>query len=314
MFYKTFSSNFALMYKALALVVILLSGESVSGQKLFNPSWVKGDTLRYFISQSALIDESRISLNTYETQIVVQAAENNQFYLAIRLFINASPNQEPHWSLFYNELKTVSFYFQFHPDSVNGLSKPIQTEKSLGELNQALQRFINYEWVQPKAYFEVVDWLKQLNELNGIPQVLGEYLNVLNSVFNCYSSNSVSANGRQTKTELIPCGTQPVQLNWAIADTTIRADPDSLIRKQTRSLNTNNKHQTYIDLNRCGKLLGLEDILQFDAYELMQQETWVAPANGKLFYRYTFDQEIRIQMEEAQSWQRVQTHIVGLNY
>lgn len=284
------------------------------GQQQLTPQWNVGDTFGYFLSESELIDEQRISLKTYEVEVVVQKTNKDRTVFEAYLHLTPQKDQGGHWIAFMQRLEQVPFTFYFEPGRQRTFSTPLQVNKTTEAINSILLELLSSNAVQPLAYAEISDWLKHVDTLNGLPQVLTNYFVPLDKLFDKYGQEIAPNNAKFNFLDEVPCGDSILFLSRFLEMATSFPAQDTLLMLISLCSDSSTELAVYNALNQCNKLKGLETQIMITSYSCTQVEKWSALLSNKTIYSYAYDEEILIGMGDIQNWQRVQKRIVFLKH
>ncbi|MHB1278696.1 MAG: hypothetical protein ACYC1Q_09870 [Bacteroidia bacterium] len=297
------------MKRASFFLLLLLFCTAVQAQERLIPVWMLGDSMRYFLSESELIDNERISLKTYELELRIRETNEKRSIFEGHVFLSAEKEQGEHWRTFYSLLRQVPFTFYFEPGRQKTFSQVIQAETTKKALDGILLELLGTYGVEPIAYSEITDWLGTNSEA-GIPAVLLGYFLPMNKVFDKYGTDITPSTEFEIADE-VACENSIVHVLWRLKMTTFPAH-DTLMQEVTMGLDSTTSLETYAALNRCGKLKGLETVVELSSYSCKTREHWAAILKEEKIVSYAYDEEIRIGMSEIQNWQRVQKRIICL--
>lgn len=297
------------MSRTLFLLLCALFPAFLQAQEMLVPNWKLGDSMRYFLSESELIDNERITLKTYELELRVRETNEKRSILEGRLFLSAEKEQGEHWSTFYKLLRHVPFTFYFEPGRQKTFSQAIQAETTKKALDAVLLDLLGNYGVEPLAYAEISDWLGR-DSRAGIPDVLLGYFIPMDKVFDKYGTD-ITPSAQFAIADEVDCTDSVLHVLWDLKMTTYPAH-DTLMQEISMGLDSTTSLETYAALNRCGKLKGLETEVQLSSYSSMTRERWAAILKEEKIVHYSYDEEIRIGMFDIQNWQRVQKRIICL--
>lgn len=300
------------MFRVYFVGFFLLVFGSVQAQTRLIPSWEQGDTLRYFLSESQLIDEQRVQLRTYEIEFFILKRDEKRFILEGHLYLKAEPHQGTQWPAFYRQLTLVPFTFYFQPGDAHPFSHPVNAERTRTIIKGLLSQQLTEMALQPIDYADLTGWLEEVDSQSALPKVLIEAFIPLNALFDKYGDETTPTALPIHFIDEVECNDTKVQLYWHLANTGLLLNVDTLKLERILAVDTSNTLNTFLTLNECGKLRGLETPVVFDSYSFVQKENWKVLLNANTIYSYAFDEEIRIQMGDIQNWQRVQKRIISL--
>lgn len=297
------------MNRAFFFLLLLLVTVNIQAQESLVPQWKPGDSMRYFLSESELIDNERISLKTYELELRIRETNEKRSVLEGHLFLTAEKEQGEHWTIFYRLLRNVPFTFYFEPGRQHTFSQAIRAETTKKALDGILLELLGTYGVEPIAYAEITDWLGK-NSVAGIPDVLPGYFIPMDKVFDKYGTD-ITPSAQFAIADEVDCSDSVLHVLWDLKMTTFPAH-DTLIQEVSMGLDSSTSLETYAALNRCGKLRGLETEVQLTSYYYKTREHWAAILKEEKIVMYSYDEEIRIGMYDIQNWQRVQKRIICL--
>lgn len=297
------------MKRTLFIVSLFLISAGLQAQSRLIPNWKLGDSTRYFLSESSLIDDERISLKTYEIEFRIPETNEKSSVLEGHLYLSADKEQGEHWSLFYKLLRQVPFSFYFEAGRQGTFAQPIRAESTKEALDKVLLELLSAYGVQPQAYGEITDWLGK-DEQQGIPAVLLASFLPMDKVFDRYGPD-ITPSARFAIADEVDCADSVLHVLWDLNMKTYPAH-DTLIQEVTMGMDSSTSLETYSALNRCGKLKGLETEVQLSSYYYRTREHWAAILKEEKIVSYSYDEEIRIGMYDIQNWQRVQKRIICL--
>ncbi len=297
------------MNRAFSFLLLLLVSASIQAQERLIPDWKLGDSLRYFLSESELIDNERISLKTYELELRIRETNEKRSIIEGHLYLNAYKEQGEHWTTFYKLLRKVPFTFYFEPGRQHTFSQAIQTETTKKALDEILLDLLGTYGVEPLAYAEIGDWLGTNSEA-GIPDILLGYFIPMDKVFDKYGTD-ITPSAQFAIADEVDCADSVLHVLWDLKMATFPTH-DTLMQEISMGLDSSTSLETFAALNRCGKLKGLETEVQLSSYSCNTREHWAAILKEEKIVTYSYDEEIRIGMNEIQNWQRVQKRIICL--
>lgn len=297
------------MFRKLILWSFVLLPSFLQAQESLVPQWKLGDSMRYFLSESELIDNERISLETYELELRIRETNEKRSILEGHLFLSAEKEQGEHWTTFYRLLRNVSFTFYFEPGRQHTFSQAIQAETTKIALDGILLELLGTYGVEPIAYAEITDWLGK-NSVAGIPDVLLGYFIPMDKVFDKYGTD-ITPSAQFSIADEVDCADSVLHVLWDLKMTTFPAH-DTLMQEISMGMDSSTSLETFAALNRCGKLKGLETEVHLSSYSCTTREQWAAILKLEKIVRYSYDEEIRIGMYDIQNWQRVQKRIICL--
>ncbi|HCS21532.1 MAG TPA: hypothetical protein DIW47_13395 [Bacteroidetes bacterium] len=298
-----------MMKRALFVVILILAYTGIQAQGQLTPKWKQGDSLRYFLSESELIDNERISLKTYELELRIRETSEKRSILDGYLYLSAEKEQGEHWTIFYKLLRKVPFTFYFEPGRQKTFSQAIQVETTKKALDGILLELLGTYGVEPLAYGEISTWLGKNSE-TGVPDILLGYFIPMDKVFDKYGVD-ISPSAQFAIADEVECADSLLHVMWNLSLATYPAH-DTLMQEISMGLDSATKLETYTALNRCGKLKGLETEVHLSSYSSVTRERWAALLKEEKIVHYAYDEEIRIGMNEIQNWQRVQKRIICL--
>ena len=272
---------------------------NLQAQKM-EPKWKQGDTLRFFISQSELVGEERLGLESAE--ITLQVSKMNEKRSILEAHIDLLPygRKEEHWQAFYKRLGKVNFTFFFESGSALTFSRPMQLEQSLQQLKSLKTLLLSEDHLQPIPFGEISSWLGDL-ETGTLPVNLQRYFQSLDPLFNQYGQIPFPQIQIPFANPIF-CGDSSVLMRHLLTQENDFHTPDTFYFSRNLSLDTGNRKETFQALANCNKLEGINHPgIDIENYTFSQTESWkYLPVQG-LMIEYHFEKKIEIHLRETTS-------------
>lgn len=269
------------------------------------PQWNAGDTQSYFITESELLDQERLSLEITEIDLIIKKLNKKRAILEGHLRLNVKEGQGKHWKQFYKRLYEVPFTFYLDFGGSNPFDKPVQVANSNAVLKQVLTDVLAIDGVQPVPYNEIQDWLGKMDDAT-LPNVLLEKFKLLNSCFSKYG-NPTEGLGEVPFVRPDICGDSTINTNWVIRSSSHYPHPDTLFMSNSLETDSTNAITAYRALAKCGLLEGLDDTdVMPDTYHYSQEKTWSATTSTSTIVSNNFIKKIDMtfgEMKTSRSWE-----------
>lgn len=258
------------------------------------------DTVRYWLSQSEVIDGIGVKLNTREITLIY-GRDKSRFTAFLRAQ-RPDSLRGAHWDTFFSKLAHVPFYFQYTEQHLQSR----ELDVTYGALDKLMLSLLDDPVTSdPDAFSQAGSWLNGLKPRHELPLSLQRAFAPLEAVF--FRTMPGEFHGRDSITG---CKGETLVLRHKTNTLDSSLSGDTLQRRRITSYDGLNEHTTYQQLANCLLLDGLDVEITIDGYEKRAEETWLRDKNGFGLISYSYLKQVRMRFGDHTTLRETRVHVV----